>query len=409
MNREAKLLRNPKLLFWGRALTELKTLNGLITLFYLQRGLGIDQVFYLSIVWSITTLLFEIPSGYLADRFGRKRTLLLGLLFLISATIINFQAYNFIEFSIVITLLSAAFSCFSGTEEAMLYDSLKETGKEKDMTHYNGRLHSARHIFKIFLPTIGVLIASQLANWQFNILIGVDLFGAIIAFIVLLFLTEPKHLSSVAEKEIDIFKESFETLKQNPFLFRAAMNKIIIFVSGFLIFRIYQPFLVEKGLPIIFLAVYYFLLHIISFGLQWKIGALEKKFGAPKILNWSAIFSIFGLIILIIVNNPWFLTLAILFVTLLEIGREPVFATAMNNRIKSRSRATTLSNLNALKSFVDIPLLLLAGWLAKIQIEYVFYICLALCLTVLIFFRIKEKDLVETNFNNLEDVDGLVA
>jgi len=393
MTREQKLLRNPKLLFWGRALTELKTLNGLVTLFYLHRGVSLEQVFYLGIVWSLTTLLFEIPSGYLADRFGRKKTLILGTVFLIASIATNFTAHGFWAFAGVMTLLSAASSCFSGTEEATLYDSLVEVGKEKEMTAFNGRLYSARHIFKIFLPTIGVLIASQLTDGQFKILISFDLLAAVAAFIILLFLIEPRHLSSVAQKEIGILKESFITLKNHPFLFRAALNKIIIFVMGFLIFRAYQPFLVDKGLPVIFLGIYYFVIHAIVFVLHWKIGLIEKKFGAAKILTWSVIISVPLLALLTIVENPYILFITILLITLLETGREPVFAEAMNQRIKSGSRATTLSNLNFIKGIIDIPLLFLTGWLTQYQMENVFYVCIVLCLIVLIFFRVKEKEL----------------
>ncbi|MFH1253452.1 MAG: MFS transporter [Candidatus Uhrbacteria bacterium] len=393
MTREEKLQRNPKILFWGRALTELKTINGLATLFYLHRGISLEQVFYLGIVWSVTTLLFEIPSGYLADRFGRKKTLILGTLFLMASVATNFLANGFWAFAGVMTLLSAASSCFSGTEEAVLYDSLIETGREKEMTAFNGRLHSARHVFKIFLPTIGVLIASQLTEGQFKILISLDLLAAVAAFIVLAFLTEPRHLSSVAQREIGILKESFTTLKNHPFLFRAALNKIIIFVMGFLIFRAYQPFLVEKGLPVIYLGLYYFIIHAIIFILHWKIGVIEKKIGAAKILTWSVVISMPLLFLLTSIENPFILFVMILLVTLLETGREPVFAEAMNTRIKSGSRATTLSNLNFIKGVVDIPLLFLTGWLTHYQTENVFYVCLALCLIVLIFFHVREKDL----------------
>ncbi len=95
MDRLARLKRNPRLLFWARACLELKALNAIVALFYLQRGVRVDQVFYLSIGWSIGTLLFEIPTGYLADRFGRKRTMLLGAVITCFASLVSLTAHGF--------------------------------------------------------------------------------------------------------------------------------------------------------------------------------------------------------------------------------------------------------------------------------------------------------------------------
>ena len=73
-------------------------------------------------------------------------------------------------------------------------------------------------------------------------------------------------------------------------------------------------------------------------------------------------------------------------------AREPVFAHAMNQRIKSRSRATTLSNLYVLKAVLDIPLLFLAGSLALKDPRWVYLLCISLCCAVLWLVPISEKD-----------------
>lgn len=228
-DRMQRLARNPHLLFWARAFLEVKTLNAIVTLFYLHRGVRIDQIFYLSIVWSVGTLLSEVPTGYLADRFGRRRTLLLGVILTLFSTVYTFAAQGFWQFALQFLLMSFGFSCFSGTEEAVLYDGLKELGKEQSMTKYNGRLQSARQILKIFFPPLGAWIAKDLIESQFRIILGIDLIAQILAFCIIFALVEPKHSREVLKQEEGIFRESLQTIRREPFLLRAALNKIYFY------------------------------------------------------------------------------------------------------------------------------------------------------------------------------------
>ena len=393
MSRSDQLRRNPKILFWGKAFTELNILNAVVTLFYLHRGVEIEKIFYLSIIWSVATLLFEVPTGYLADRFGRKRTLLLGTIFLALSWMATWFAYGFPAFVFIFVLMSASFSCFSGTEEALLYDSLKESKEEQEMTKHNGRLHSAQHLFNIFIPAIGAWIAHDLIESQFAVLIVINILSTVSALFIFLFLTEPRHVKDVTAYEKGIFRESFETIKHEPFLFRAAVNKLLIFIASFVTWRVYQPFLATQGVSVFWLGIFYILLHGIIFVIHQRIGYIERQFGTTRVLSWSVIFMASSLTGIFITNEPWLLFIFILIAIIFEVAREPVFAHAMNRRIHSRSRATTLSNLNVFKAVLDIPILFLSGWLAKINLEYIFLVAIGLCVVTLVFFSIRKSDL----------------
>lgn len=360
----------------------------------MHRGLAVDEIFYLSIVFSLGTLILEIPSGYLADRIGRKRTLILGALALIFSFGATWFASDFLSFIMVFILLSASFSAFSGTEEAMLYDTLKELGEEKDMTKHNGRLHTARHIMKIFIPTVAAFIAKDLLEWQFKIVIGIDFIGGLIALIALALLVEPKHQKDVAAYEKSIFLESVKTIRREPLLFRAAMNKILVFIASFIIWRIYQAFLADHGVSVVWLGLFYVFMNIGIVGFQWFLGRLEDKIGAPRILGWTTVIFMASAIGALLTNTAWLLFVLLLVIVIAPTVREPVFAHAMNKRIASRSRATTLSNLNAIKAILDIPIIILCGWLALQNLKYVFVIAVIICAITLIFFPIRQRDLV---------------
>ncbi|MFH1767428.1 MAG: MFS transporter [Patescibacteria group bacterium] len=392
MSRLQRLKRNPRLLFWGKALTELKTLNAIVVLFYLHRGVTFEQVFYLTLAWSVVTLIFEVPSGYLADKIGRKKTLLLGSFILAGAFSIMWFAHGFWMFILVQSLISLSYSMFSGTEEALLYDSLKELKEESKLTQYFGRLQSAKNIFKIFVPAIGAFIAKDLLESQFQILIGIEIMAIILSFIVLLFLAEPKHERSVEDYEKGIFSDSLDLIKSQPMLLRVAMNRTLFFIASVLVWRAYQPMFVDFGFTAIWFGVFYVLMQASVFLISWFSEELKGWLGLRFIFveaGWGAMLAI---VVAAFSGNRWLVFFAILTSIIMENMRYAHFSDIFNCRLKSWNRATALSNLNVLKGILDIPILIFAGYLAVRGAQWVVVFAAFLCLLALVIFPIKRKD-----------------
>ncbi len=395
MNPQERIHHNLRLLFWGRALVELRLLSAVIVLFYLHRGLGLDTVFYMSIVWSLTALVTEVPSGYLADRMGRKRTLLLGVVLALISWIITFFAHGFWPFVLSFIFMSSSFSCFSGTEEALLYESLEHAGKEKEMNKRNGKQLSARSLPDIFFPAIGAWIASGLLESQFQLLIGLNILFTIGALIIWSRLTEPPRKRHIAELEIGVFRQSVNTIRNEPWLLRVAFNKLLVFIAVFTIWRTAQPFLTQHGLGVTALGVFYVAFQIIDFSGTWFAGAIEQRIGTTRIISGSAVVMILMIPIAVTATNPLVIAAALAVSLGLNGMRESVFGHAVNKRLKSHSRATTLSNLNVLKSFLDIPLLWIAGFLSNQSLTYPLLLAAAMCSVALLFFPIRARELSE--------------
>lgn len=383
--------RNLRLLFWGRAFLETKALAAVTVLFFQMRGLKMDQVFYLTIVWSLTALVCEVPSGYLADVIGRKKTMLIGTILFMVSQVHRVYATNYWEFAFQFVLMSAAFSCFSGTEEALLYESLKAVGRENEMLSQNGRLSSARQIFKMFTPLIGSFIASDLTDAQYNILLWADVYTAFVALGIFLFLVEPPHVKQVLEEEVGIFAESLKTIKNNPWMMRVSVNKILVFTGAFFTWRVYQPILSEHGVTAIWLGMFYFLSSLFGFLGTWFLGAIEKRIGLTSFMTGTAIASVLLYVVGIISTMPILLFLSFLVIITISILREPAFSHLVNQHVQSKSRATTLSNLNMLKSVVDIPLTFLAAVVSMWDLRYPLAFGLVLCLIALIAFPIRKN------------------
>jgi MFS family permease len=393
--RKRKLEKNFNLIFWSQAFSTVRMFSVVSTLFFLHRGLNLSQIFYLSIVWASINLLFEIPSSYLADKWGRKKTLILGALLNILSWIILIFARNIYVFIIAFVFSSLQYACFSGTTDALIYDSNKELGKEKNSLKKLGNLYSARHSFKIIGPIIAVLIAKNLTEPQFISILILDLLAVTTALIIITKITEANHYMDLEKQEAGVIKDAWQLIKKDWQLIKAILSRIIIFAAIFIIWRFHQKFFLDIGLPIIALGIAFACVNLSAFLFHQNIIKFihsENLIKRINTLNYLVVFflSTFVISIFIFPNKYWLLILFAL--TLIsEVIRWPLYSELYNKKSFSFNRATTLSLSNFLKSILDIPLIFTASILIGINIIYPFIFSLVLVIIVIIFFQIPKK------------------
>lgn len=105
---------------------------GVNTLFLLDAGLSIGQVFVANAVFSAGMVVFEIPTGVVADTLGRRVSFLVSLVVLAATTILYLvmamSGQGVLAFSVVSLFIGLGFTFYSGALEAWLVDALDATG-----------------------------------------------------------------------------------------------------------------------------------------------------------------------------------------------------------------------------------------------------------------------------------------
>ncbi len=130
-------LANIRLFIVFRVLFNARFYYPVFTILFLDYGLTIEQFSLLNTVWAFTIVLTEVPSGALADVFGRKRLLVsTSLLMVIEMALLAFVPLGnmtlvFSVFLINRVLSGLAEAMASGADEALAYDTLVEHGLEK--------------------------------------------------------------------------------------------------------------------------------------------------------------------------------------------------------------------------------------------------------------------------------------
>jgi len=386
---------NKRLMFGVRFFIEIKTIFAVIQLFYLSRGISTSQIIYLSLVWSIVTFVCDLPSSILADKFGRKKLLMIGIFFISISNIFLFLGHNFWQFVLFSVINAVGFSFATGADTALLYDSLKESGEEGSVRRVSGKYYSAASLPKIIMPLIGSLIAKNLLPWQFAVVIGIDFVGTIVAFVLAGFLTEPRIKEKV-ENSLGLLKDGFKLVFSDKTLLKFAFNKTFVFEAAFIYWRVYQVVLQNAHMPIIFLGLVYTAFQGIMFLTHWNTERVQKFMGPINFALIPQIVGLVGIVLSLVTSNLVVLFVSCVAIILVGTFRDPFFLTQMQARIPSFNRATATSTLNTIKNIMDLPLLLLVGYLASLNVNYVLATSGVLFAFSILFLRINRGDLASS-------------
>lgn len=104
--------------------------HGFWMIYLASKGMSLVQLGILEGIFHITSFLMETPTGAIADIFGRKTSRILGRFFIIAYILLTLYGETFLHFQISFVFCAIGWNLESGAGEAMVYDSLKETGEE---------------------------------------------------------------------------------------------------------------------------------------------------------------------------------------------------------------------------------------------------------------------------------------
>jgi MFS family permease len=138
---------------------------GINTIFLLDAGLSNLEAFAANAFFTGGMVLFEVPTGIVADTVGRRMSYLLGTLTLTASTLLYVLLWQveapFWQWALVSILLGLGFTFFSGAVEAWLVDALTATGFEGEMEPVFGRGQVVTGVAMLTGSVAGGFIASQ--------------------------------------------------------------------------------------------------------------------------------------------------------------------------------------------------------------------------------------------------------
>lgn len=258
--------------------------HSILTVILLAKGLSLSQILIIQSAYSIAIVLFEFPSGLLADNYSRKNLYSLSKLFLIIMFLI-------VLFSNQFYLIFAAWFCYgiaaaldSGTLDAYIINQLK-------LAHHGAELRKFLALSNR-LEIVGLLLGSSLGGILYHF-IGINIYVLGTVFLVVstlisfFFFKETTKSDSLQDSHVMVLKkqitDSFKELRKQP---RLSLILIFDFLTQIFFqthFQLWQSFFLSKGIDSQYFPFFYITFQVITlFSYSINIDGVKKYTGVLK-------------------------------------------------------------------------------------------------------------------------------
>ncbi len=314
-----------------------------LVIYFHHLNFSFFQIGLLTAAAPLFTLIFEIPTGAIADVFGRKFSVLIG--YLLEGSII-FSIYFVKDFYMLILLFAIwgiATTLSSGAKEAWIVDSV---GKDKKLIH--DFFHKSKFLENFGWFISGIIGAILVKSLGVAIIWPITAFAFLISFIVLLIPKNVKPLKARKKKSLSILvKQTKDTLKfgykHHILYFSLIATFLFVVAASFSSGLTWIPFLEQTGFSIHYLGYFWSLIAIATMFSPF----ISKKFLEPgkekKFIIISLVVSFF-VGILALLPKEWIFALVVIVILEFFIQlRAPATKIYFHKFVPSRFRSTLTS------------------------------------------------------------------
>jgi MFS family permease len=326
---------------------------GINTLFLLDAGLTNLEAFAANAFFTAGMVLFEVPTGVVADSWGRRVSFLLGTITLAGSTFLYYLLWQFSApfwwWAVVSVLLGLGFTFFSGAVEAWLVDALRFSGYEGGLEAVLGRGQMVSGVAMLAGSVAGGVIA-QATNLGVPFLVRVGVLGAMFAVAFLLMHDvgfTPERSAHPLRATRAVLRASVDNgLKNRPVRFIMLAAPFTEGV-GIYVFYALQPYLLQlfgdprayaiAGLAAALVAG----ADIVGGWMAPRVRNLVKR--RTSVLIATNVVSALILVVLMFTSVFWLALVLLALWAVVASAGTPVRQAYLNDMIASKQRATVLS------------------------------------------------------------------
>ncbi len=289
----------------------------------------------------ISSAIFELPTGFISDKYGRVKTIIFGSFsFLIGAIFYAIGLnYWFLILGAIAQGLGRAF--YSGNNDALLYDNLASVNKIDEFSEYNGKIGSMSQLALGISAAFSFLIAF----FPISVLLWFSVIPYFICLILSFRLIEVKIVDKESGNIFSHTKEAFKNFISNFKLRQLSLVSIIGFGMGEATWQFRSAFI--NTLWPTWAVGFAQVLSNIGASLSFKLsGKIIKKFTAFKILVIDSVYSKFIDLISLIFPGIW--SPALMASTSLLFGASSVSENKLLQTEFTSHQRATMGSLNSL-------------------------------------------------------------
>jgi MFS family permease len=322
--------------------------------FFQSRGLSVADVYYLQAFFALIVVLCEVPSGYIADVYGRKTALVVGSVFHAAGFTWLCFTESFVGLLVFEGLVAVAISLFSGADLSMLYDTqeaLEHSPEEKTRGIANMRF------VKSVAEGSAALLGGFLVIYSFDAVVLANAIFAWGPLLLVFFLTEPPYKKMETKQPFVNLKGIVRFLYFGDDLLRLiCLNTTVFGLATFYVIWMLQPYWQEQGIPLSYFGLLWAAQSFVIAAASKLCVPMEKRFGPVILLGCMGILPIVGYL-----GMAWgggIVGIALSFAFFISRGlNQVILSDALNKRTPSSFRATA----NSMVSFMFRGIYIVTG------------------------------------------------
>ncbi|HXH23069.1 MAG TPA: MFS transporter [Dehalococcoidia bacterium] len=303
-----------------------------------QRGLSLTEITFLDMPFFLTQMLAEVPTGALADRYGRKISLLLGGVTLTVAVFVFGIADNYALILISYVFWGVGMGLQSGADQAFLFDSLKLLGREGDYSRIFGRVNATTVAANVIAGLAGAPLAAE-TTLATPILISAGITAASV-LVALTFHEPPLHEARLPYLQTVV--AGVREVRGRRVLRLVMLFAVLGSMSSMVTQYFMQPYLKGHGASTASLGLLMTPVRLVSVAASFAAFRVERRLGAWTALAMTPVLPIAACVAL----AAWDSIYAFAFVPMAAAGgtlRMLLVSHYVNARIASQQRATIIS------------------------------------------------------------------
>ncbi|MFT5682953.1 MAG: MFS family permease [Myxococcota bacterium] len=289
--------RNLRLLPIFSALSFTPVFVPVIVLFWEESGLSTMDIYLLQGLFALWVVLLEVPTGMVADRMGKRASLLAAQVIIA----VGFCGYgfadSFLEFLLVEVVIALGASLLSGADSALLFDSLQAVGREAEFTDQMGRNQGIRMLSFAASTLLGGFVAME----SLRMTMWLSAVGPAVAAVVVWLMVDVKPVEArrSMRSEISAYRDLIRSASR--FVWRhQEVRWLVLFLSvltgsaGWLLWM-YQPYMAHIGLPVWAFGVAFAVYNLFAAFSSRQADRFEKRLGPGRVLVGLALLQILPL------------------------------------------------------------------------------------------------------------------
>ncbi|MBW2982513.1 MFS transporter [Candidatus Woesearchaeota archaeon] len=361
--RKKKLESNIWKFYLYRVFSTLVFVSPIFVLFLQENKLSMIQIMLIQSIFTTVVMLSVVPSGIIADYFGRKNVLIVSTILHIAGWFLYAFGHNFLDFAIAETVFGISAAAWMASGSAFFYDSLRELGKEESYKRLFGNTVGIEHIVSAFAALAGGYIATYFNSFRLPFLVS----GLVVLFslAIVLSFTATKNYKHGDKHYFLHLKNATKFAATHPrirlFIIYSAISLAILFTA----YIFYQPYLQSIKISLVYFGWIYFAMSLLAAAGAKIADKAESYLGERKILILMLIFfliSIYGMSLELKIIGFIF-PILIFFVGGVF---QPVISDYINKHTESEHRATVLALNELVVEFFAALSAPLFGWVADL-------------------------------------------